>query len=71
MGIVIRQGVKGTIATYLGVAIGFVNTLWLYPKILTPDEIGLFRTLIDGAYILSIRNLAGVVPYVRAMDRVM
>ncbi len=54
MGIVIRQSLKGTVVTYLGVLIGFVNTLWLYPKILSPDEIGLFRTLIDGSYLLVV-----------------
>jgi len=54
MGIVIRQSLKGTLVTYLGVLVGFVNTLWLYPKILSPDEIGLFRTLIDGAYIFVV-----------------
>jgi len=42
MGIIIRQSIKGTIWSYLGVAIGFVTTAYLFPEYLTTDTVGLF-----------------------------
>lgn len=53
MGIVIKQTIKGTIWSYLGVAIGFVTTSYLYPKYLTPDVVGLFGLLISYSIILA------------------
>ena len=41
MGIVIRQSIKSTVWAYVGVALGTITTLWLYPKFLTPTELGL------------------------------
>jgi O-antigen/teichoic acid export membrane protein len=45
MGIIVRQGLKSTIVSYVGVAIGAFNVLWLYPKFLSPEEIGLVNLL--------------------------
>lgn len=45
MGIVIRQSFWGVVFGYLGVLIGFVNAVILMPKFMTPEEIGLWRTL--------------------------
>lgn len=41
MGIVIRQGLKASIVTYLGTAIGTFNVIFLYNKFLTQAEVGL------------------------------
>lgn len=41
MGIVIRQGIKGSIVTYLGTAVGTFNVLFLYNKFLLQEQIGL------------------------------
>ena len=41
MGIVIRQSIKSTAWAYVGVALGTITTLWLYPKFLTPAQLGL------------------------------
>ncbi len=41
MGIVIRQSIKSTVWAYVGVALGTITTLWLYPKFLTPAQLGL------------------------------
>ena len=49
MGIIARQSIKGTIATYFGVAIGFVTTFFILTKYLTPEEVGLTRVLVDAA----------------------
>lgn len=43
MGIIIRQGLKYSTIAYVGVLIGAFNTIWLYPKLLNPEEIGLLR----------------------------
>lgn len=49
MGIIARQSIKGTIVTYLGVAVGFVTTFFVLTRFLTAEEIGLARVLIDAA----------------------
>jgi O-antigen/teichoic acid export membrane protein len=53
MGIIIRQSVKTVAVTYLGIALGFVNTLWLYPYVLSEEQIGLTRTLINAAFLFA------------------
>lgn len=49
MGIIARQSIKGTIVTYLGVAVGFFTTFFVLTRFLTAEEIGLSRVLIDAA----------------------
>lgn len=53
MGIVIRQSAKSVVLTYFGIGIGIVNTIWLFPYILTETQIGLVRTLINVALLFS------------------
>ncbi len=43
MGIVKRQSIKGTVVSYGGVLLGYINLLWLFPFILEPEQIGLTR----------------------------
>ena len=45
MGIIIRQSIKNSIVTYLGVAIGTVNVLFLYNKFLSTEQLGLYTAL--------------------------
>ena len=59
MGIIARQSIKGTIATYFGVAIGFVTTFFILTKYLTPEEVGLTRVLVDAAMLFSSLALLG------------
>lgn len=59
MGIIARQSIKGTIATYFGVAIGFVTTFFILTKYLTPEEVGLTRVLVDAATLFSSLALMG------------
>lgn len=47
MGIVVRQSIKGTIATYLGVAVGIVTTFFIQTKALQPEQIGLIDILLQ------------------------
>ena len=53
MGIVARQSIKGTLATYLGVAVGIVTTFFIQTKALTADEIGLIDVLLQCALLFS------------------
>ncbi len=53
MGIVIRQSIYTTIISYVGVVIGYMNLLYLYPKFLSLEEVGLFRAIQDAAILLS------------------
>lgn len=46
MGIIIKQSIKGSIWSYLGVAVGFITTAYLFPNYLTTDTIGLFGILL-------------------------
>ncbi len=53
MGIIIRQSLKGTIVNYTGAFIGFIATMFVSTKFLTPEEVGLTRVMIETATILS------------------
>lgn len=53
MGIVIRQSILTSIVSYAGIAIGYVNLLYLYPRFLDPEQIGLLRTVVDAALLLA------------------
>jgi O-antigen/teichoic acid export membrane protein len=53
MGIIVRQGIKNNVITYVGVVIGFVNILILQPLILQPDELGLLRLLYSVAALFA------------------
>lgn len=47
MGKVAKQSIQTTIFSYLGVVIGYVNVLWLYPYALDASQLGAFRTIQD------------------------
>lgn len=53
MGIIKRDGFKLTIISYLGVVLGYVNKVLLFPNILTPEQVGLSNTLISVAIIYA------------------
>jgi O-antigen/teichoic acid export membrane protein len=54
MGIVIKQSIRTTLISYIGVIIGTFNVLWLYPKFLEPENIGIIRLLQDIPTILAL-----------------
>jgi O-antigen/teichoic acid export membrane protein len=54
VGVIKRQGIKNTIITYIGILIGAVNIIFIQPKLLTPEELGLTRLLYDFAYIIGL-----------------
>lgn len=53
MGVVIKQSFWSTVIAYLGVLIGFVNTLYLRPEYFLLDEIGLFGIITANAMMIS------------------
>ncbi|HMJ67466.1 MAG TPA: oligosaccharide flippase family protein [Cyclobacteriaceae bacterium] len=53
MGLVVRQSIFITIVSYVGILIGYLNVLYLFPKFLDPAEVGLLRTIQDAAILFS------------------
>ena len=49
MGVIAKQSIRGTIVTYIGIAVGIVTTFFVLTRFLTTEEIGLARVLIDAA----------------------
>ena len=60
MGVIARQSIKGGIANYLGVAIGFFVSFFVLTKYLTQEEIGLTRVMVDAAMLFSSLSALGV-----------
>lgn len=52
MGIVVSQTIKNTIITYIGFAIGAINTLFLYTNFLSPTYYGIVGYLLSASTIL-------------------
>ena len=52
MGIVSRQSIKATIATYLAVIIGYLNLGYFFPKIFSTEQIGLISFLLGTSTLL-------------------
>ena len=46
MGIVQRQGIRNTLISYVGLAIGFANTILVLPRLLSPAQIGLTASVL-------------------------
>ncbi|HCZ34960.1 MAG TPA: hypothetical protein DHV26_03445 [Cytophagales bacterium] len=53
MGLVIRQSIYTTAISYAGAVIGYINLLYLFPKFLEPEQVGLLRTIQDAAILLA------------------
>lgn len=60
MGVVIKQSIQSSIISYVGVGIGYVNVLWLYPYFLSTEQIGLFRLIQSSAYLLATFGQVGL-----------
>ncbi|TVZ13924.1 lipopolysaccharide biosynthesis protein [Maribacter sp. MAR_2009_72] len=52
MGIVLKQSLSNTIVTYIGFAIGAINTLFLYTRFMKPDNYGLIQVILSVSAIL-------------------
>lgn len=52
MGKIANQSFQTTLYSYIGVVIGYINVLWLYPYALEAAQLGTFRTIQDMALLL-------------------
>ena len=59
LGIIQRQSIKGTIYSYLGVAIGFITTGLLFPKFLSTEQVGLLSLLVSYSNLFAIFAILG------------
>ncbi|MBK7527546.1 MAG: polysaccharide biosynthesis C-terminal domain-containing protein [Sphingobacteriales bacterium] len=59
MGVMRRQGLKSMLMAYIGVVLGAINVLAVYPACLTPELIGLSGALTDSAMLLLPTVLLG------------
>ncbi|MDR0710856.1 MAG: lipopolysaccharide biosynthesis protein [Prevotellaceae bacterium] len=53
MGIIIRQSIKGTLVTYIGAFIGFLTTMFVVTKFLSPEDIGLTKVVLEVGFLFS------------------
>lgn len=60
MGLVIRQSFKGFMVTLIGTAIGFLNIAYVFPRFLSPEQIGITRFLPEFAMVISGFTLFGI-----------
>lgn len=60
MGIIIRQSIKSSLVSYVGVIIGFVNVLILYPSILNQGQIGIIETIRALVFLLAPFAASGI-----------
>lgn len=70
-----RESMGATAMTYMGVAVGFLTTFFVLTRVLSPEEIGLTRLLVEIATIASTLGLMGLTssisryfPYFRDSD---
>ncbi|MDR3134125.1 MAG: oligosaccharide flippase family protein [Prevotellaceae bacterium] len=54
MGVVIRQSIKGIIITYAGAFIGFLTTMFVVTKFLSPEDIGLTKVILEAGTMFAI-----------------
>src|SRR5688500_15521273 len=63
MGIVVRQSIKSSIVSYVGIILGFISFGLILPNIISADQVGLIRWLQDAASVVA--TLAGLgSPYI-------
>ena len=53
MGIVVRQSARILFITYAGFFLGYINTLIFYPLVLSKEQIGLIRILINATFLFA------------------
>lgn len=53
MGVIQKQGITNAVITYTGVLIGFVSLLFIQPRLLNPEELGLTRIIIAAASLIA------------------
>lgn len=49
----LRQGIKGTAYSYIGILLGYINWVLIFPNYLDKDEMGLMRIFLDSGLLMS------------------
>lgn len=60
MGIVVKQSIYNSIASYIGIVIGAINTIVLFPNFFTADQFGLTRVLAAASALFCSLSLLGI-----------
>jgi len=53
LGVIKQQSIINTIITYIGILLGFISTIYLYPNFLEPDQYGLTRLLLSVSFVFT------------------
>jgi O-antigen/teichoic acid export membrane protein len=53
MGIVVRQSLKASFVSYVGVGLGLVNNLFVSTKFLTPEQLSITRLLLENSLVFA------------------
>jgi O-antigen/teichoic acid export membrane protein len=53
MGIVIRQSIKASFVSYIGVGLGLINNLFVSTKFLTPEQLAITRLLLENSLVFA------------------
>lgn len=61
MGVIARQSIRTAVLSYIGIALGYVNVVLLFPRFFTAEEFGLTRVLISVAAVAAQFALLGMV----------
>jgi len=76
LGVIQKQSISGTIYSYLGVLLGFITTGWLFPRILSTEQVGLLRILVSYSVLFAQFATLGInsvsvrlFPYFRDPDK--
>ncbi|MDR1199761.1 MAG: hypothetical protein LBK94_12260 [Prevotellaceae bacterium] len=59
MGIIFRQSIKGTVVHWIGAVIGMITMLYIQPKFLKTEEIGLMKVLYESGLLICSFALLG------------
>jgi O-antigen/teichoic acid export membrane protein len=60
MSVVKQQIIKGTVSNFIGIGLGLINNIWLFPLAFSLEEIGIYRWVERTGVLLAALGLLGV-----------
>ena len=66
MGVVIKQSLRATVHLYIGIVVGFITAIVVFPRVFSPEQIGLLNILMQISLLVSqfgIFGMPGVITY--------
>lgn len=61
MGVIAKQSIRTSVLSYIGIALGYVNVVLLFPRFFSAEEFGLTRVLVSVAAVSAQFALLGMV----------